>query len=416
MKVAYIMSRFPKHTETFILYEMLAIEEQGVSIEVFPILKQRDSVVHPEAQVLVERAHYLPFLSLPIIFSNVAVIRRNARLYFRTLLEVLNGTFGNINFLVGAISMFPKAVHFSKMMAEQEITHVHAHFSNHPAVAALIVHRLTGIPFSFTAHGHDIHKDRTMLREKIAAAAFAVTVSEYNKSLMAKECRPGEDSKIHVIHCGVDTRLFKLPVKPEKEATNNIICVASLLEVKGHTYLIQACKLLRDRGVNFTCHLVGEGKYQTRIENEIKQFGLEDHIKLHGACPQSQVRELLLTSDIYVLASTHTRQGAREGIPVSIMEGMAVGLPVVASDISGIPELVKNGLSGFLTPPRDINALAKKIGVLIEEIPLRKKMGAAAREVILRDFNLESNASQLIQMFQSASLRAPECIDAPLDK
>jgi glycosyltransferase involved in cell wall biosynthesis len=400
MKIAYVMSRFPKHTETFILYEMLAVEAQGVSVEVYPLLKQRDTVVHQEALALVKRAHYMPFVSLPILSSNIAVIRSNAALYFRTLLEVLRGAFGNANFLFGAISAFPKAVHFSKMMVEEQVTHIHAHFSNHPAVAALIVHRLTGIPFSFTAHGHDIHKDRTMLREKIEAAAFAVTVSGYNKSLMAKECPPGTDSKIHVIHCGVDTRLFKVPVSSDREGAINIICVASLLEVKGHTYLIQACKLLQDRGVDFICHLVGEGDYRARIENEIKQSGLDDCIKLHGACTQPHVRELLVRSDVFVLASAPTRKGAREGIPVSLMEGMAVGLPVVASDISGIPELVENGVSGFLTPPKDVNALAESIGTLIKDVALRKKMGAAAREVILRDFNLESNARRLIHMFQ----------------
>lgn len=407
MKIAYVMSRFPKHSETFILYEMLAIEEHGVSVEIYPLLKQRDAVVHQEAVPLVKRAHYMPFISLPIISSNIAAARSNPTLYFSTLLEVLRGTFGNTNFLIGAISTFPKAVHFSKMMVEEQITHIHAHFSNHPAVAALIVHRLTAIPFSFTAHGHDIHKDRTMLREKIAAAAFAVTISEYNKSLMAKECPPGDNSKIHVIHCGVDTRLFKVPVKPEQGAAMNIICVASLLEVKGHTYLIQACKLLRDRGVSFTCHLVGEGKYRARIVKEIKHSGLDDHIRLHGGCTQSHVRELLMTSDIFVLASIRTRTGAREGIPVALMEAMAVGLPVVASNISGIPELVQNGISGYLTPPGDVNALAESIGVLIEEGSTRRKMGAAAREIILRNFDLESNVKQLIHMFQTA------CADNP---
>ena len=402
MKIAYVMSRFPKHTETFILYEMLAIEEQGVSVEVYPLLKQRDAVVHQEALALVERAHYMPFISLPIIASNLAAIRRNATVYFSTLFEVLRGTLGNTNFLFGAISAFPKAVHFAKIMLEEKVTHVHAHFSNHPAVAALVVHRLTGIPFSFTAHGHDIHKDRTMLGEKIAAAAFAVTVSEYNKSLMAKECLPGTDSKIHVIHCGVDTRLFKVQIHDAREGEIKIICVASLLEVKGHTYLIQACKLLRDRGVNLSCQLVGEGNYRARLEKQIKQSGLDDCIKLHGACTQSHVRELLMTSDIFVLASTPTRQGAREGIPVSLMEGMAVGLPVVASNISGIPELVENGISGFLTPPGDVNALAERINDLTGDASLRQKMGAAAREVILRDFNLESNAKQLIHMYQEA--------------
>ena len=402
MKIAYVMSRFPKHTETFILYEMLAVEAQGVSVEIYPILKQRDAVIHEEALALVRRAHYMPFISLSIISSNIAAIRRNAKLYFGTLFEVMRGTFGNANFLIGAISAFPKAVHFSKIMVEEQVTHIHAHFSNHPAVVALIVHRLTGLPFSFTAHGHDIHKDRTMLREKISAAAFAVTVSKYNKSLMAKECPPEDDNKIHVIHCGVDTRLFQVPVELDRGGPVNIICVASLLEVKGHTYLIQACRLLRDSGANFICHLVGDGNYHARIEKEINQLGLGEHIKIHGACTQSQVRELLTASDVFVLASKPTRQGAREGIPVSIMEAMAVGLPVVASNISGIPELVEDGISGFLTPPGDVDALARNIGALIEEGSLRRKMGAAGREIVQKDFNLESNARRLIHMVREA--------------
>jgi glycosyltransferase involved in cell wall biosynthesis len=407
MKIAYLMSRFPKHTETFILYEMLAVEAQGVSVEIYPILKQRDAVVHEEALALVRRAHYMPFISSSIISSNIAAIRRNAKVYFGTLFEVMRGTFGNANFLFGAISAFPKAVHFSRMMVEEQVSHIHAHFSNHPAVVALIIHRLTGIPFSFTAHGHDIHKDRTMLHEKIAASAFAVTVSEYNKSLMAKKCPPEDEDKIHVIHCGVDTRLFQVPVESDQERPVNIICVASLLEVKGHTYLVQACRLLRDRGIDFSCHLVGEGNYRSRIEKEIHQLGLGEHIKIHGACTQAHVRELLTASDIFVLASKPTRQGAREGIPVSIMEAMAVGLPVVASNISGIPELVEDGVSGFLTPPGDVDALAESIGSLIEEGSLRREMGAAGREIVLKDFNLESNATRLIEMVGEARATGP---------
>ena len=107
MKIAYVMSRFPKHTETFILYEMLAVEAQGVSVEIYPILRQRDAVIHEEALALVRRAHYMPFISLSIISSNIGAIRRNAKLYFGTLLEVMRGTFGNFNFLIGAISAFP---------------------------------------------------------------------------------------------------------------------------------------------------------------------------------------------------------------------------------------------------------------------------------------------------------------------
>ena len=167
------MSRFPKHTETFIVNEMIAVEELGVPIEVYPLLREREAVIQPQAVALVERAHYQPFLSLAIVAANGRAAMRNARLYGRTLLEILSGTWGSINFLFGALGIFPKAVYFAETMIRENITHIHAHFSNHPVVAALVIHRLTGIPFSFTAHGHDIHVTRVMLRQKVDAAAFA---------------------------------------------------------------------------------------------------------------------------------------------------------------------------------------------------------------------------------------------------
>lgn len=403
-KIAYIMSRFPKHTETFIINEMSAVEEQGVSVEVYPLIRQRNEIVHSEARKFVENAHFTPAISPSIVAANWKIAKRDLGLYFKTLFEVLRGTFGNANYFFGALGIFPKSLLFANKMVEEGVTHIHAHFSNHPGVAALIVHRLTGIPFSFTAHGHDIHVDRTMLKEKVDAAAFAVTVSQYNKKLMIDDCSIDAARKIHVIHCGVDIRKFQAVAREDSPSPIKIICVASLLEVKGHTYLIKACKLLRERKLNFKCDLIGEGDYREKIEREIGALGLGNYIELHGACTQSTVRGLLTASDICVLASVPTQRGAREGIPVSLMEAMAVGLPVVASDISGIPELVEDGGSGFLVPPRDVVALADKLEELILDHEVRKKMGQVGRDVILQEFNLGLNARNLIELIENGGL------------
>ncbi|MGH7457228.1 MAG: colanic acid biosynthesis glycosyltransferase WcaL, partial [bacterium] len=187
-KVAYIMSRFPKITETFILYEMLEQERLGMLIEIYPLLREHQPVIHPEVEALVKRAHFHPFCSMPILRANWHFIRHRPAAYFKMLVEVLRGTFGSANFFFGALGILPKAVRFAYEMQQQGIAHVHAHFATHPAVAALIVHRLTGIPFSFTAHGSDLHVERRMLDKKVAAAAFAVTVSSYNKEVMVDEC------------------------------------------------------------------------------------------------------------------------------------------------------------------------------------------------------------------------------------
>lgn len=403
-KIAYMMSFFPKLTETFILYEILALEELGIPVEIYPLMRARQSVRHPEAERMVKRAHFLPFLSIPILCAQWYFIRRDPRAYFTLWTDVLRSTWGSANFFLGALGIFPKTVRFAYEMRHQGITHVHAHFANHPAVAALIISRLTGIPFSFTAHGSDLHVDRRMLDVKIEAAAFAVTISSYNKDLMISECGEAARDKIHVVHCGVDPTIFLPSSERGAGESLQILCVASLEEVKGHTYFIDACRILRDRGIDVTCHLVGEGPLRQRLKDQIAHLGLQDDVHLHGGLPQTEVARMLSKTDVMVLASVPTRRGKREGIPVSLMEAMASGLPVVSSAISGIPELVDSGHTGLLVPPRNSTALADALQTLRDNPALRTRLGQAGREKVLQEFNLRHNAASLAQRFlQEAS-------------
>ena len=398
-KVAYIMSRFPKLTETFILYEILALEELGLAVEIYPLLREHQTVAHPEAERLVKRAHFHPFLSLPILRAQWLFIRRRPFDYFRLWFEVLRGTWGSFNFFIGAIGIFPKVVRFAYEMENQEITHVHAHFANHPSLAGLIIHRLTGIPFSFTAHGSDLHVERRMLDKKVEGAEFAVTISSYNKELMIKECGERTGKKIHVVHCGIDPEFFSRAKRKNSDGPFQILCVASFEEVKGHKYLVQACQVLHERGVDFVCHFVGEGPLRNKIEAQIAQAAIQDKFRLHGALSRPEIARMLADVDVVVLASVPTRSGKREGIPVALMEAMASGLPVVASEISGIPELVESGRTGLLVPPGDVALLADAIHVLKEREEMRHRMGRAGREKVLREFNLRTSAAQLSKLF-----------------
>jgi glycosyltransferase involved in cell wall biosynthesis len=400
------MSRFPKLTETFVLYEMLALDALGIRVEVFPLLRGPRGAVQPGAERWVEHAHYHPFLSLSILRAQWHYLRRRPRGYLRTLREVMSGTWGNVNRFFGALAIFPKSVRFAYEVERQGVTHVHAHFVNHPTVAALIVHRLTGVPFSFTAHGSDLHRETRMVDEKVRASAFAVTVSEYNKEFML--AASGEDlrSKIHVIHCGIDLDVFR-PARPCGNAAFQIVCVASFEEVKGHRYLVEACRILRDRGLAFECHLVGEGPLRREIESRIERTGLGGRIRLHGGQPRPEVVRLLSRVDAAVLASHFTRQGKREGIPVALMEAMATGLPVVATRISGIPELVTCDHNGILVPPEDAGALADALHRLAADPALRTRLGGAARRTIAQHFDLHANAGHLAHLFLANALPIP---------
>lgn len=398
LKVGYIMSRFPKLTETFILYEILALEALGVSVEVYPLLREGERVIHPEAARMLPRVHFHPFVSLPILAAQWHFFRRRPLDYLKLWLDVLRWTWGSANFFLGALGIFPKAVRFAYEMERLGIRHVHAHFCNHPAVAALIIHRLTSIPFSFTAHGTDLHVERRMLDKKVAAAAFAVTVSEFNKAMMVQECGDGAREKIHVIHCGVDPALFTPPPRRDGTGPFQILCVAMLRGVKGHKYLLEACRLLRERGVEFVCHFVGEGPLRREVEAQIKRAGLKNQIHLHGGLPRPEVIKLMARVDVVVIASAPTKAGRQEGIPVTLLEGMAAGLPVVATAITGIPELVDSGVSGLLVPPGDPAAMADALQALGRDPQLRQRMGRAGREKVVRQFNLEVNARQLLNL------------------
>jgi glycosyltransferase involved in cell wall biosynthesis len=399
------MSRFPKLTETFILYEILAMEALGACVEVYPLLREKERVLHPEAARMLPRVHFHPFVSLPILAAQWHFFRQRPLEYLRLWFDVLRWTWASANFFVGALGIFPKAVRFAYEMERLGVRHVHAHFCNHPAVAALIIHRLTGIPFSFTAHGTDLHVERRMLDKKVEAAAFAVTVSEFNKAMMIQECGNGAGAKVHVVHCGIDPALFSPSPGRDGVGLFQILCVAMLRGVKGHKYLVEACRLLRERGVEFVCHFVGEGPLRKQLERHIQRAGLKDQVRLHGGLPRDEVIKMMSKVDVVALASTPTKAGRREGIPVSLMEAMASGLPVVATAITGIPELVDSGVSGLLVSPGDPAALADALQALERDSALRQKMGRAGREKVVREFNLPVNAQRLLSLFLGESVQ-----------
>ena len=186
LTVAYVMSRFPKLTETFILAELEAMDRAGVAIELYPLLRQTGEPVQPAAVPWVERAHYLPFVSPAILRAQWSYLGdpRRRRRYIRAFVDMIRGTWRSPNFLVGGLGIFPKIARAALEMHETGVDHVHCHFANHPALAGWLIHRLVGIPYSFTAHGSDLHVDRTMLPTKVREAAFVVTISGDNRTLI----------------------------------------------------------------------------------------------------------------------------------------------------------------------------------------------------------------------------------------
>lgn len=428
-RVAYIMSRFPKLTETFVLFEMLAVEKQGAEIEVFPLLRARNSsahpeaagivskvkellrrpestaVMHPEAKRFVDRAHFVPFLNREIVFDQLYFLFRRPWIYLSVLWTLIRANWGSANFLLGGLALFPKCVHFARQMQKRDVTHVHAHFANHPAAAAMIISRLTDIPYSFTGHGSDLQVDQHMLREKVQYAKQVVAISDDNRRLIESVCGAEAARRVSIIHCGVDTEVFESTPRTEQQSDSlRIVSVGTLYEVKGHTHLIEACRMLKQLGVNFHLYLVGDGPLREDLQCQTIDADLSDYVSFLGRCTRDQIAAVLRESDVLVAPSIPAADGRREGIPVVLMEAMASGLPVVASRISGIPELVTDEINGLLVPAADPIALANAMSQLAHDPVMRSRLGRNARATVEGEFDLHKNARRLMEIFSASEV------------
>jgi glycosyltransferase involved in cell wall biosynthesis len=406
IRVAYVMSRFPKLTETFVLDEMIAVERHGAAVELFPLLRERAAHVHPEALPWIPRAHYLPFLSPAILVSNVVTLVRRPRRYLGALAAMVRGTARSWNFLLGGIGIFPKVVHAARSMERLGVRHVHCHFANHPALAGFLIHRLTGIPFSFTAHGSDLNVDRTMLPRKVREAAFVVTISETNRALIEATCG-GPVPNLAVIHVGIDGRRFAPRERGGavggRSATPRILCIGTLHEVKGQRHLIAAARLLAEHGTPFHLSFVGDGPDRPELEALAAGVGPPGAVAFLGQLTRDRIVELLADADLLVAPSVPTASGKREGIPVVLIEAMASGVAVVASRLSGIPELVEDGVTGLTVTPGDPAGLADAIGTLLADPARREVLAAAGRRRVEADFDLDRNAAALVSMVRRSA-------------
>ena len=397
-RIAYVVSRFPKVTETFIVREIHAAIDAGVDVDVYSLLYEEQGVVQSEADSLMDRVTWGNRLPTSAVLAAVGtwLLRRPVRTLSLSLTTLL-GNLRSPSFLVRAIVTVPVAMAFALRMERDRVEHLHAHWATHPALAAWVIHQLTGIPYSVTVHAHDLYVERAMLETKLSDATAVVTISEFNRSMLLR-IDPTLADRLHVIRCGV--------VVPDRDpdrarASGLVVCVASLQEYKGHRYFIEAVALLAREGRELTVLLVGDGELRSELERDVEAAGLTKVIRFLGHQPSERVHELLEEATVVVQPSVVTSAGKMEGIPVALMEAMATGAAVVASDISGISELVEDDTTGLLVPQRDPTALALAIADLLDDDRARQRLGCAARQRVADQFELRHNSALLLPLLVS---------------
>lgn len=403
MHVLYVTAQTPwGPSEAFILPEIIELERQGHRVTVCPLRPQKKLAPGSEAAHVAKNSVYLPLLGCRTFLYAVKTLLWRPAASLRAVFQLLFGT-DSMWKRAKNLAIVPKGLALAWLVRCLRPDHIHVHWASTPSSAAFIAANITGTPWSFTAHRWDI-KERNALSLKIRSAVFARAISQKAAALLRNEIRGDEHSNVLCIHMGCrpdgsshatlrDTKLFT----GELADPPLIVCPANLLPVKGHKVLIKACSLLRNWGVQFRCLMFGQGPLEEELKSMTKQERLGEFIEWRGQIPHDELLALYGTGrvSVVVLPSIVTPDGEEEGIPVSLMEAMSAGIPVISTLTGNIPELLRDG-AGLLVREKDANALAFAIRCLFEDRALYERVARLGRQRVVDEFSIEESVKTLV--------------------
>jgi len=404
-RVAYLMTHHPRVSLTFVFDEILGLEHLG--FEIVPI-----SINPPDLQdrhrpgFEREIGRTLALKSMPkraVASALFRALRTSPRAFFGVLLLAVRSAGPDLKRIVWRAFHAVEAFLVWDHCRRNDVRHLHAHFAQLPATLAWLACEFgnraepDGAPWSFsvTVHGpHELFDDREAnFAVKTRAAKFVVGISDFTAAQIKRIVDPADWPKVHVVRCGLDLERFRFEPTSEPGDPAVVTMVARLSPEKGHLVLVDAMQMLRERGVGVVASIVGDGQFRPQIEARIAELGLGDQVTLTGELHSDQVAVQLRTADIFCLPSFF------EGLPISIMEAMATGLPVIATAVGGIPELVSDRRTGFLVPAGRADAVADAIEALVTDPKLRLEVIAAARERVVAEHDAPKNLAQLAALF-----------------
>lgn len=400
MRVCYFVSEYPAVSHTFMRREIVELERNGISVLRVSLRGGDRKLVDPADISEKARTRYMLDGGMAKFVTALAsaVVRRPAALLRAT---------------VAAIGMMrrssrPAPLHFAylaealvlaRWVSEHDIRHIHAHFGTNGAEVAMLCHILTGVPYSFTVHGPDEFDRPEYLGfpAKVKHAAFVCVISEFTGSQLCRWTPTDEWAKIKLVRCGLDAD-FLATQPPRTVPKNQLVTVGRLSEQKGHLVLLQALAVLAREGVPFRLTVVGDGPLRPQLERSIRELGLEQHVEMAGWMSNAQVRTAIREARALVLPSF------AEGLPVVLMEALALGRPVVTTYVAGIPELVTDQVCGWLVPAGSVDRLARAIGECLDAPDaLVQAMGEAGREQVLEQHDIVRECRKLAALFKAGA-------------
>jgi len=399
-RILYITTGMPGLSFTFIDREIRVLAEAGYDIKIFSRKTPPKEEISEKNLNYYKNILYLDKASIfGLLFAQLHVlISRPLDWYMNVRLIVGEKEIKNCKDRLRLLKHFVAAGYVYTRIKNEGISHIHAHFLDGPTSIALFLSRYLNIPYSFTMHASAIFMDPLMLGTKLRLCKKAVTISEYNRKYLLEKYGENLADKIHIIHCGIDPNSFT-PLHDEKSGQPIVLAVGRLVAMKGFHYLLEACRRLKDKGVIFTCLIVGDGEERDTLLDKAATLGIEDVITFLGAQKQERVMQLLREASLFVLPSIITEEGRRDGIPVSLMEAMAMELPVISTRLVGIPELIEDMKEGLLVEQKNPAELALAIEFLLKDANVREEMGRQARLKVMREFNINHVPEQFSSIF-----------------
>lgn len=400
-KTAYVLLWFPEPTETFLFREVLGLWRLGLDLEVHTIYGPLRSRLSAAMRGLERPVHRLGVFALPrVLWDNLVWWLRAPRtcmkLWRRIALRRWKGAEKGGENLIA----FLYAFRLARLFQRQGIEHVHAPWASGPATAAWTASSLLGIPFSFTARAWDIHPQDGALADKIRAAAFVRCNTRANIGYLQGVAGAGIDpDTIRLVYNGISLAA-RQDAAVAMRPSFRLLAVGRFVGKKGFEYLIQACGLLREQGVEVELTLAGAGPKGPALKRLTAELGLEDAVRFPGFVPHDEVARLYLDSDLFVMPSVIDSSGDRDGIPNVIMEALAHRLPVVATDVSGIAEVVEHGVTGLLAPQRDAGALARAVRSMVSDRERALGLAEAGRKRVLEMFDPERNYQAIVDLLR----------------
>ena len=411
MRVAYVIRSWPRLSQTFVLNEILALERLGVHITIFAMTRAAEPFVQPQVADVAAQVHYLDSSETHSARAHLRLAARSPKRYSATLgfAVTRRGLHGGYT-RSGALEAFDRAVLVADSLdaqrRESPFTHIHAHFAHDPALIGLLAHRLTGLPFSFTAHARDLYQiPDSALVGRAKEASAVVTCCRTNAEHVTKVVGDGV-TLVKLIYHGVDLQMFRPALERHHNGVPRIVSVGRHVEKKGFDDLLHASALLAESGRKFTCEIYGDGPARAQLEALRDELGLSGIVRFCGARTQAELPAVYQSADVFALTPRVTADGDRDGVPNVLVEAMACGIPIVSTRVGGVSELVNDGSDGLLATANDPSSIAARLAELLDDAARRRRLGEEAARSVTR-FDGGSAALKLAAVFSHAGAVTP---------